>query len=142
MTATTLSLIILLAAAGACAGDPWLSNGSTVTDTLGLAAMYWAMASFSPSSMLIPSWASAPVRAPMKPSFTLVAPPPAAEVAVDDAVVVGVEVLLLEPHAVSASAPTPTRARARTFTERPLIICIPFLPRSGTWGDTVGLTVS
>ena len=50
-----------------------------VTFTDGLVALYWLMASFSPSSMLMPSWAFAPVRAPKKPSLSVVpelAPPP------------------------------------------------------------------
>ncbi len=50
-----------------------------VTLTDGLVALYWLRASFSPSSMLMPSWALAPVRAPKKPSLSVVPeldPPP------------------------------------------------------------------
>ena len=55
MTATTLSLISLLAPLLAWAGLPWLSKGSITTFTAGLVALYWLMASCSPSLMLIPS---------------------------------------------------------------------------------------
>src|ERR1700722_7248319 len=82
------------------------------------------MASFSPSSMLIPSWASAPVSAPIKPIFTDVAPPPPPLLAL--AVVAVLEAdFLLELHAVSAKAPTETRATTRN---RAFVIHIPFEP--------------
>ena len=105
MTAITLSLMSLVAPLLAWAGLPWLSKGSTLTLTDGLVALYWLTASFSPSLMLIPSWAFAPVRAPKKPSLSVVpelAPPPLAVVALPPplaVVLLLVLLLLLELHA-------------------------------------------
>ena len=69
MTPMTFGLeISAVAAAGALAGSPSLSCGSSWTLNLYLPeALAWSMASWAPFFSLIPSWAFAPDSAPMKP---------------------------------------------------------------------------
>src|SRR5262249_51149118 len=108
------SLISLVAPLLAWDGSPWLSKGSRDILTDGFVALYWLMASASPSLMLIPSWASAPVSAPKNPTFSDVpegvAPPvPALAVVLLPPVLLLLELL----HAARPSAAaSPTAATA------------------------------
>src|SRR4051812_17841240 len=79
MVAMTLgSEMSVVAAAGAFSGRPSESCGSRATLNLYLPdELAWSMASWAPCFSLMPSWAFAPLNAPMKPMvYVGVLPPP------------------------------------------------------------------